>query len=399
MANELVDVGPLWDVSGSIWSHITICVILVVLRLAYRSFRLKQLMWDDMALVLATITLIGNGICIELWESWDYEPTTSTLPPPGLVLIGSLQGTFNSLTLAFSKTALALILLSFTEDRRWLSITTRLSIVAINLLFFLQIFTFWFQDCKEESEEPYRISRTCMRFDPFKFFRVAVQSASCAMDLFFLVAVWVIISGLQLKRKEKAGIWIAMSIGVFSLACGLARLVGLQRLGHSEPREKQPFYATGSYVWNFVEAAETIIAACVPVLRVAFHFIRVWFTRHNVQELVSRLPTTRRSTPARGLIEMERSASKHSLQPQFSNRAPGATTPAWSGRAESLTVASEETEETTVTTRSFTTAATTPAIPTAATTTSFPFRFSAMIVTQDFSATSKDRASTPLPFQ
>ncbi|KAI1818091.1 hypothetical protein GGS20DRAFT_597865 [Poronia punctata] len=249
-----------------VWLLIGLASILLTLRLCYRVFRARLRLWpDDYFLVAALLCLIGNGVTIAKWVPNKLEPNVTTKAPAELVLTGSLMGLFNSLALAFSKTSLAITFMRLTVG--WWKSSLGISIFVMSILFSVQAWSYWLQDC-EGPPEPFRTQTgaECISFDSIRDFRIVVQILSCFLDAYFTFLPWKIVRPLELKGFEKIGLGIAMSFGCGSLATGLVRLVVLIRLVN-EPNEHQPFYAVGGFLFNYSEAGFSIVAACMPVLR------------------------------------------------------------------------------------------------------------------------------------
>ncbi|KAI1437500.1 hypothetical protein GGR50DRAFT_700009 [Xylaria sp. CBS 124048] len=251
----------------AVWIVAGLATSLVALRVCYHIFRGRRRLWsDDYFLLAALVCLIVNGVSVHEWIPYKYEPNVTTPAAPNLVLAGSLMGLFNSLALAFSKTSLAITFMRLTNG--WWKSSLGLSVFLIDLLYFVQGWSFWVQDCNAPIE-PYRIQSDeegCLTFESISAFRLTVQVLSCMLDAYFTVLPWKIVRSLELKRFEKIGLGIAMSFGCASLASGLVRLSVLIRLVN-QPYDHQPFYAVGGYLFNYFEPGYSIVAACMPVLR------------------------------------------------------------------------------------------------------------------------------------
>ncbi|KAI0977076.1 hypothetical protein F4678DRAFT_455223 [Xylaria arbuscula] len=260
----------------AVWVVMGLAASLVVLRMYYHIFRGRRRLWsDDYFLIAALVFLIGNGIAIREWVPYKLEPNVTTTAPSGMVLSGSLMGLFNSFALALSKTSLCITFIRLTTG--WWKSSLGLSIFVINILFAVQAWSYWVQDCDSPSE-PYRVQtdmQGCVTFESITSFRLTVQILSCALDAYFTFLPWKIVRSLELKRFEKIGLAIAMSFGFASLTCGLERMVILIRLA-SETYEYQPLYSVGGFLYNFFEPGFSIIAACMPVTRKIFMDVIRW---------------------------------------------------------------------------------------------------------------------------
>ncbi|KAG9258741.1 uncharacterized protein F5Z01DRAFT_632809 [Emericellopsis atlantica] len=83
------------------------------------------------------------------------------------------------------------------------------------------------------------------------------------MDLVLATIPWIILKDLQIKRREKIGIAIAMSLGVIAAITAFIKCNKQKILASSD------FTLEGGelIIWASTEISATIIAACVPVLR------------------------------------------------------------------------------------------------------------------------------------
>jgi hypothetical protein len=91
-----------------------------------------------------------------------------------LIVTGSLMGLFNSFALAFSKTSLAITFMRLTTG--WWKSSLGLSIFTMSILFAVQAWSYWLQDC-EGPLQPFRLQTgaDCIPFESIRDFRIAVQ--------------------------------------------------------------------------------------------------------------------------------------------------------------------------------------------------------------------------------
>ncbi|KAI0872274.1 hypothetical protein GGS24DRAFT_508914 [Hypoxylon argillaceum] len=268
--------GNIAKIEVLVWFSIGLASTLVTLRIYYHIFRGRRYLWsDDYFLIAALACLIGNGVAIREWIPYKFEPNVTTGASASVVLTGSVMGLFNSFALAFSKTSLGITFIRLTTG--WWKSSLGISIFVIDILFAVQGWSYWVQDCDGPSE-PFRVQGTmegCISFESITSLRLAVQVLSCTLDAYFTILPWKIVRSLELKRFEKIGLGIAMSFGCASLASGLVRMVVLLRLAN-QPYDHQPFYAVGGYLFNFFEPSFSIVAACMPVLRKIFKDALQW---------------------------------------------------------------------------------------------------------------------------
>lgn len=85
------------------------------------------------------------------------------------------MGLFNSFALAFSKTSLGITFIRLTTG--WWKSSLGISIFVIDILFAVQGWSYWVQDCDGPSE-PFRVQGTmegCISFESITSLRLAVQ--------------------------------------------------------------------------------------------------------------------------------------------------------------------------------------------------------------------------------
>ncbi|KAK8070176.1 hypothetical protein PG994_006792 [Apiospora phragmitis] len=82
-------------------------------------------------------------------------------------------------------------------------------------------------------------------------------------SLFFGLVPWLVLVNLQMKFKEKIGVGVAMSLGVFAAATGIVKTIKLNNL-----RNDDFSYNGGDLqIWSIVEISMNLTAASIPALR------------------------------------------------------------------------------------------------------------------------------------
>ncbi|KAI1260064.1 hypothetical protein F5Y18DRAFT_442158 [Xylariaceae sp. FL1019] len=310
-----------WKIVMLIWIFFGITLSLVGLRICYVWMRChRSLRADDWLLIAATVALTANGFTIREWVQYTYEPSITIAPPSNVVLVGSLLGTFNACALGLSKTSIAVTFGRLTDG--WWKSVLGLATGIIDILLFIQIYTFWLQDCNG-APEPLRISNNnavCIKFEAVQTLRSVIQLFSCIIDGYFTFLPWKIVRRLRLRKFEKIGLAVGMSFGVLSLGTGLGRIMSLCML--EKDKSHLPLYVTGGYVFNYLEPAFTIIAACMPILRKlvadfiqwktetkSFDWITKTFRRCRSQRTEPVLPLTEVPQPQAGSDQMEKASN------------------------------------------------------------------------------------------
>ncbi|OSS49881.1 hypothetical protein B5807_05895 [Epicoccum nigrum] len=91
-----------------------------------------------------------------------------------------------------------------------------------------------------------------------------VGSYSSMMDFLLAVCPWLTIHKLQMRRREKWGIILAMSLGCLAGVACIVKTVYLPLIG---TWADFTYSIAGDLIWAITESAITIIAASIPFIR------------------------------------------------------------------------------------------------------------------------------------
>ncbi|KAI8273154.1 hypothetical protein K4K60_011263 [Colletotrichum sp. SAR11_57] len=230
-------------VLSSAWTMASVSTIFLGLRLYCRAARTRKMWWDDYLLLIGWMFLILADILQTVIYRRGYLVTTLTGP---VIMPANLASdTAMKLSLAFSKTSFALTLCRFTSGwARWLVIVVAFVMDAM---------------CVAHSVLVWRAN--CGAPDPHTF-----QPFISALTDFILAMIPIkVVWGLQMIKREKAGVAIAMGIGCLQFKADIDCVVS-RRLAVLS-------------IWIHAEPNATIIAASIPVLRVLLRDARAYYAR------------------------------------------------------------------------------------------------------------------------
>ncbi|KAF4995732.1 hypothetical protein FGRMN_4939 [Fusarium graminum] len=181
---------------------------------------------------------------------------------PNLNLVGAIYGIFIVLSASWSKTSFAVTLLRLVDG--WMKWLLWLMIVTMNIAMGLVVI-FSFVKCTPtrrvwDSQSP----GTCWTPDVAAYFNIFAGAFTGLIDLGLCVLAWIIIWRLSMRKREKAGVGIALTFGVFAAAAAGAKCYGLLGLKSENRTEAR----VGLVIWGNVECAVTIMAASIPVMRI-----------------------------------------------------------------------------------------------------------------------------------
>jgi len=103
------------------------------------------------------------------------------------------------------------------------------------------------------------------------------------MDFLLAILPWKLFWALQMKRHEKIGIGICMSLGAVAGATAVVKTINLPKLTTGDLYD-----AVDLVLWDIAEACVTMVAICIPILRSRFGQLglSVFRPRSRITELM-----------------------------------------------------------------------------------------------------------------
>ncbi|EAQ90396.1 hypothetical protein CHGG_02331 [Chaetomium globosum CBS 148.51] len=246
-------IGP--GTAASIWALFALATAFIVLRIYCKIWQSRGIWWDDLTMFLASSTLCQLVINLGFGH-FPCDIPTSHHP---LIAFrgGGLGSTFTVLAIVWSKTAFGITLLRLTRDRlRWALAAV---VVAMNVTMGLQAVFVWVRCQPVEKNWRPGVVGTCWELGVSNGYAVFSAVLSGVCDVVFALLPWFLVWRLRMRKKEKVGVVVAMSMGVF------AGITSFVKSGHIREMGSKNFTP---------EIATTIMASCIPVLRVLFRDLR-----------------------------------------------------------------------------------------------------------------------------
>ncbi|KAK0624516.1 hypothetical protein B0T17DRAFT_492545 [Bombardia bombarda] len=247
-----------------IWLLASISGLFLALRVYCKFLKHRGLWWDDIFLIgawisciiecafLTHVTTLGYGRHI-----WDFDMANMSK----LAVFMNLSGTFSVMGAIWSKTSFAITLLKVTDG--WVKRGVWFIIVSINITMGLSALFPWV-NCTpvRKAWDIYQVGE-CWAPEVMVYYNMFSAAYSAFMDIVLAFIPWTVIWGLQMRKKEKIGVAVAMSMGIFAGVTGFVKTSKV-------PLMLSDDFADGVdlFIWGNAESAITIIAASIPILRV-----------------------------------------------------------------------------------------------------------------------------------
>jgi hypothetical protein len=137
-------------------------------------------------------------------------------PPSNLSLIafegGGLGATFMILAVVWSKTSFGITVLRLTRDG--LRVFVAAVVVGMNVAMLLQAVFVWAKCAPVEKNWRPWVAGRCWELEVSNGYGLFAGVLSGVCDVLFALLPWYLVGGLRMKRAEKIGVVVCMSMGV-----------------------------------------------------------------------------------------------------------------------------------------------------------------------------------------
>ncbi|KAI0141843.1 hypothetical protein GGR57DRAFT_397830 [Xylariaceae sp. FL1272] len=251
------------------WTLTVLALLFLALRVYCKLARSRGLWWDDYLLIASWIsTLVGVSL-ITSGITLGFADPNAVIGPDAqrqLQIHGGVQQVVFSLASDLSKTSFGLTLIRVVSGKTKVLIIV--AMVLLNIIYFLTII-FTFFKCTP-SLYAWLPPDKCWDIWTYLKFLIFAGAYSAAFDFLFALIPWFLVKDLQMRRAEKLGVAVAMSFGSIAGITAVIRTANLPMLAN-------PNFSTSAtilVIWYVSEAATTIIAASIPVLRALIRDIK-----------------------------------------------------------------------------------------------------------------------------
>ncbi|KAI8294148.1 hypothetical protein K4K59_005299 [Colletotrichum sp. SAR11_240] len=214
------------------------------------------------------LAYITFGVFISIDVSYDFGKHNWDITPGNwswLLLHANLSGSFSIIAACWSKTSFALTLLRIANER-WMKYLIWFIMISVNIALGLNVLFTWIQCTPvEKTWRTASTPGTCWDKSIPMNYNTFTASYSGAMDIVLAILPWKIIWGLSMTKKEKFGVSLAMSMGVFAGIVSFIKIKTITAIGAFDIIDTVELV-----IWGAAESAVTIIAASIPILRALF---------------------------------------------------------------------------------------------------------------------------------
>ncbi|KAK1989781.1 hypothetical protein LX36DRAFT_648811 [Colletotrichum falcatum] len=256
-------VNPWVELNAGLWSLFGGATIFLALRLWCKITRRHGLWYDDYILLVSWSILLANNSLIVYQFATGYvlEDSSKKWDDRMHILINiSSCGTL--IGQAWTKTAFGVTLIRMSN--RWQRWILYFCIATMNIYMVAKVVIQWGMVCGSKSGANYSLDM-CLPKTTRNNVKEGGNVYNIIMDFIFASFPWLITRSLEMRRAEKVGLCITMSLGM------IVAIVSAIRVGWKDDgNERDPWYIYRngiSQVWYSSEITGTIIVQCIPIFR------------------------------------------------------------------------------------------------------------------------------------
>ncbi|KAK1756994.1 hypothetical protein QBC47DRAFT_451496 [Echria macrotheca] len=257
-------------VNAVVWSLTTISGLFLALRMYCKAWRSKGTWWDDWVLIAAWIAILIMSalttVCVSLGagkHTWDFPIENLS----EMIRVYAVAGTFGICASIWSKTSFALTILRLTDG--WLRKFVWFLIISMNVFMGVTALMNWIHCWPVHKLWDFSVEGTCWPDHIVVEYDIFSAAYSGVMDVVLAMIPWKLIWGLQMRKQEKIGVIVAMSMGIFAGITSFVKAAMMWKMTAGDIYEMNDLE-----YWSHAESTVTIIAASIPVLRVLLYDVK-----------------------------------------------------------------------------------------------------------------------------
>ncbi|KAF5596411.1 integral membrane protein pth11 [Fusarium circinatum] len=256
----------------SIWTLCLLSLILLFLRVYCKLWRGKGLWHDDWCLIAAWVALAISVSLNTYLVSLGFGRHAATISDENLITINKttiVGAAFGIMATTISKTSFAITLYRIATNA-WMKYFLIFIIVTINVSMNL-VWIFGFAKCTPlERVWNKKVPGTCWDKSKLLTFQLFAAYYSAILDFVLALLPWVILMRMTMRRRERLGVAVAMSLGAIAGITGIVKAV----LVVSMKSEDITYDRVDLTIWTLTEPAASIMAICIPVLRMLYRELK-----------------------------------------------------------------------------------------------------------------------------
>ncbi|KAF2686037.1 hypothetical protein K458DRAFT_363594 [Lentithecium fluviatile CBS 122367] len=254
---------PSKELNLGLWMLFAGAAVLLGLRVWVKITRRHGLWYDDYILITSWFVLLANDALISHEYATGYVTQNGTKWDDRMHILINITSCGTLIGQALTKTAFGVTLLKLSN--KWQQYVLWFCIASMNAYMVAKVFLQWGKLCDDDSYDVYYRLDFCVGKKWRDDFKEGGNVYNIIMDFVFALFPWIITWKLDMRKNEKIGLCVTMSLGM------VVAVVSAIRTGWKDSGNKRdPDYYwrnAMSNIWYSSEVAGTIMVQCIPVLR------------------------------------------------------------------------------------------------------------------------------------
>ncbi|KAH6854779.1 hypothetical protein B0I37DRAFT_39548 [Chaetomium sp. MPI-CAGE-AT-0009] len=275
---------------AGLWVMTTLAAIFLGLRLYSKLSRGRRFWWDDGLIVVAWVMILVSCSASTANTRLGFGLPFHEVPIENLTSLGiysTISGFTSVIAVACSKTSFGLTLLRLTDGwMKWYIIGL---LVLLNVTHYTSSVFFWVSCNPPAKTWDRTIPGECWPISVTVNTSMFFGSCSALCDFSLALLPWRFLLKYDMYNREKIGVAIAMSMGVFAGISSIVKMTTIPGVFYSGDFS---YNSLPLVLWGFAESALTIMAASIPMMRHLF----ISFRRDNARGIPTIATTTATST-------------------------------------------------------------------------------------------------------
>ena len=206
------------------------------MRIYCKFLRGRGLWWDDYVLVTSWASLaLASGFTTASTtfgygkHLWDIQLGDFY----ALNVVSTFAGFFSVLAAVWSKTSFAITVLRLSTG--WMRWVIWFIIISVNIVLGMSAILQWIRCVPVQRLFDWTVAGECWSQEAVTRYNTFSSAYSGTMDICLAIFPWKIIGGMTMNRKEKLGVLLAMSMGVFAGTASLFKVSKISSLTSFDP--------------------------------------------------------------------------------------------------------------------------------------------------------------------
>ncbi|KAF2476833.1 uncharacterized protein BDR25DRAFT_208769 [Lindgomyces ingoldianus] len=254
-------------IMASLWVMSGVACFFMSLRFYCKGRFGKRFGWDDLILAISWVLTALYAVFLSISAKYGVGSHFLEIPKENIywLLFWLDHGlTCTILSVSLSKTSFAVTLLRF-APRPWQRYMIWFVIGSLNVIMTLVVVLQYAQCNPVQKRWNALLPGTCYDHHIIIYYSMFAGSYSALWDFVLATLPWFIIWKLQMNKKEKVGVALAMSLGILAGITAALKTSYLPGMGHWQDFTWE---SSNLLIWSGAEATMTIVGASIPFLRV-----------------------------------------------------------------------------------------------------------------------------------